>query len=144
MSGKPYDATVRTLISTRPADWLRFLNLPMGDPVTVLDTDVFVVTAATDGLLRVGGEHPYGLHFEFETGHHGAKLASRLCVYNSQASEQTGLTFWSVLVLLNSGADSPSLAGTLERRFVPEILPLGNGNREKEDDCSGRGACRGG
>lgn len=117
MSGKPYDAAVRTLIGTRPQDWLRFLNLPTDVPVTVLDTDLSVVSAATDGLLRVGGEHPFGIHFEFETGHHGAKLPSRLCAYNSQASEQTGLVFLSVLVLLNSGADSPAITGVLERHL---------------------------
>ena len=116
-TGKPYDATARTLIGTRPKDWLRFLNLPVVEPITLLDTDVSVVTAATDGLLQVGDKKPFGVHFEFETGHHGAKLPSRLCAYNSQASEKTGLVFWSVLVLLDKGADSPSLTGILERRL---------------------------
>lgn len=117
MSGKPYDAAVRTLIGTRPEDWLRFLKLPTGMPVTILDTDLSVISAATDGLLRVGGEEPFGIHFEFETGHHGAKLPSRLCAYNSQAAEQTGLVFLSVLVLLNPSTDSPGITGALKRRL---------------------------
>ncbi|MBC8142429.1 MAG: hypothetical protein H7Y38_13425 [Armatimonadetes bacterium] len=114
--GKPYDAAVRTLLGTNPQDWLRFLNLPPFDaPVTVLDTDVSVVSAATDGLLRVDGDSPFGLHFEFESGHHGSELPARLCAYNALASERAGLVFWSVLVLLNQKADSPALTGTLER-----------------------------
>lgn len=124
MSGKPYDAAVRTLIGTRPQDWLRFLNLPDDLPGTLLDTDLSVVSTATDGLLRVGGDEPFGIHFEFEIGHHGAKIPSRLCAYNSQAAEQTGLVFLSALVLLNPSADSPAITGVLER-----YLPGANGRR---------------
>lgn len=115
--GKPYDAAVRTLLGTNPQDWLRFLNLPDVATVETLDTDLSFVTTSADGLLRVGDTEPFGLHFEFEAGHHGSETPGRLCAYNLWAFDRYKLPFWSVLVLLKPEADSPRITGTWEQRL---------------------------
>ena len=117
VKGKPYDAAVRTLIGTRPQDWPRFLNLPDAAVIEMLDTDLSFVTTSADGLLKVGDNESYGLHFEFEAGHHGNEAPGRLCAYNLWAFDRYKLPFWSVLVLLKPEADSPQITGTWEQHL---------------------------
>ncbi|MBC8136078.1 MAG: hypothetical protein H8F28_09355 [Fibrella sp.] len=57
-SNTPYEATTRVPLGTRPQDWLAFLGLPPDAPVELLDTDLSTVSAAADGVLRVGGDAP--------------------------------------------------------------------------------------
>jgi predicted transposase YdaD len=47
-----YDAALKDLIETRPADWLPLLGLPVG-PVTLVDADLVTVSAEADKVIRV-------------------------------------------------------------------------------------------
>ncbi len=113
---KPYDATAKTLLGTRPADWLKFLGLP-DLPVERVDADLSAISLVADGLFRVGGATPFGLHIEVESGHTGRTLADRLLRYNVLIGAETGLSVHSVAVLLTRKANSPDLTGYLEKRL---------------------------
>lgn len=119
-SKTPYDATAHVLLATRPRDWLAFLGLPSDAPVTLETPDLSTVSAAADGVLRVGGDRPEAIHIEFESGHGGSELPGRLLRYNVLAGDALRLPVRSIAVLLRKEADSPRLTGRLER-----ILPDG-------------------
>lgn len=122
MSGKRYDAATKTLLGIRPHDWLRFLGLPTDVSVEILDTDLSSVSAAADGLLKVGEESPFGLHIEFESRHGGKQLPTRLLSYNIWAAGQTGLVILSIAFLLTPEADSPAITSLLEQRLPDSTL----------------------
>jgi len=64
---KRFDATVKYLPEDYPQDWARrFGGAPKSAPVTVIDADVSVVTAAADKVLRIDEPDPWLLHFEFQ------------------------------------------------------------------------------
>jgi len=123
---KPYDAAMKELIETFPADWLRALGVPAAGPIEVLSPDLSAVTAAADVLLRVGDEV---VHIDVESGPDG-NLASRLLLYNILTHRQTGLPVHSVAVLLRSNAKAANLTGELayaprpggELRFRFEVI----------------------
>ena len=61
---KRFDATLKHLPEDYPQDWARFAGAPKSAPVTVIDADVSVVTAAADKVLRIDEPDPWLLHFE--------------------------------------------------------------------------------
>lgn len=84
------------------------------------------VSAAADGVLRVGGDNPQTIHIEFESGHTGGRLAARLLRHNVLINDTLELPVRSVAVLLSSEAESPRLTGTFtlsrRRNGVPALL----------------------
>ena len=114
-SNTPYDATTRVLLGTRPQDWLTFLGLSPDAPVELLDTDLSTVSAAADGVLRVGGNAPEVLHIEFESGHTGKQLPRRLLRYGVLLGDTLNLPVRSVAILLSKEANSPDLSGELRQ-----------------------------
>src|SRR6266542_2972092 len=62
---KPFDASTKHLLETRPGDWLEYLGLPRA-PVEVTDADLSTVTAAADKVLRVLGPSPWLVHVELQ------------------------------------------------------------------------------
>jgi predicted transposase YdaD len=117
---KLYDPTLKALVETAPADWLALLHLPPA-PVTVIDADIAAVLAgAADKVLRVQADPEYLLHLDFQAGHDSARLPRRLRLYNTVLEDRHDLPIRSVAVLLQAGADSPQLTGTLERAFPGE------------------------
>lgn len=118
-SGKPFDVGVKSLIRTAPKEWLDFLGIAFGNaPVESLDTDSASVNLAADGVLKVGGESPFGVHIECESGNTGAQLPGRLLTYNVLAEHRTRLPFQSVAVLMTKNANSPRLSGTLTKTLL--------------------------
>lgn len=97
---KPFDATLKELVTSYPADWLTQLGVPITAPPEVLDTDLSVVTAAADTLIKVGD---LVVHIDFESGPDD-NLARRILLYNALAHYHTGLEVHSVVVLLRSNA----------------------------------------
>lgn len=95
---KPFDATLKDLIRTYPADWLKPLGVKITDRPEVLSAELSSVTAAADTLIRVG---PRVIHLDVESGPDDS-LASRMLMYNVLAHRQTGLPVHSIAVLLRS------------------------------------------
>jgi hypothetical protein len=97
---KPFDATLKELVTCYPVDWLAQLGVPVTAPPEVVDADLSTVTAAADTLLKVGETI---VHIDIESGPDD-NLARRMLLYNVLAHHHTGLPVHSVVVLLRSNA----------------------------------------
>lgn len=97
---KPFDATLKELITAHPVDWLAQLGVPITAPPEVLSADLSTVTAAADTLIKVGD---LIVHIDVESGP-DELLARRMLLYNVLAHHRTGLPVRSVAVLLRSKA----------------------------------------
>jgi hypothetical protein len=109
---KPYDATIKDLLETAPADWLSFLGHPTVAPVRLIDADLSTVTTQADKVFRIDEAYPWLLHLELQTGRDGL-LPWRARKYNALLAERHGLPVSSVIVLLREHADGPELDGLL-------------------------------
>lgn len=97
---KPFDATLKKLVTAHPADWLRQLGVPVTAEPEVVSADLSTVTAVADVLIRVG---ELVVHIDLESGPDDS-LARRMLLYNVLAHHRTGLPVHSVAVLLRSNA----------------------------------------
>lgn len=102
---KPFDATLKDLICSYPADWLTQLGVPVTQPPEVISADLSTVTAAADTLIRVGN---LVVHIDVESGPDDS-LARRMLLYNVLAHNNTGLPVRTVAVLLRSNAQRANL-----------------------------------
>jgi predicted transposase YdaD len=115
-----YDATLKTLAETSPADWPPLLGLRRAR-VTIGDADIAtVVSGATDKVLHVHDRPEYLLHLDFQSGHDTSLLPGKLRLYSAVLEYRSGLLVRSAAVLLRPEADSPQLTGRLERAFPGE------------------------
>src|SRR3712207_2385655 len=55
---KPYDASLKHLVDSRPTDWLELAGLPRGQSARMVDADLSAVTAAADKVVLVEGDAP--------------------------------------------------------------------------------------
>ena len=62
-------------------NWLRWIGLPVSDPVHAVDSEVSTVLAEVDKVLRVEAATPWYAHIEVQTGH-DPELPSRLLQYH--------------------------------------------------------------
>src|SRR5689334_8926951 len=97
---KPFDATLKELITAHPVDWLTQLGVPITALPEVLNVDLSTVTAAADTLIKVGD---LVIHIDVESGPDNG-LARRMLLYNVLAHYQTGLPIRTIAVLLRSNA----------------------------------------
>ena len=107
---KPFDATLKDLICSYPADWLAQLGVPVAEPLEVISADLSTVTAAADTLIRAGN---LVVHIDVESGPDDS-LARRMLLYNVLAHHHTGLPVRSAAVLLRSNAQRASLSDRLD------------------------------
>lgn len=110
---KPYDSAAKALVDHAPEDWVRVFGLPVGETVSVVDTDLATVTAEADRVIRVEGCAPYLLHLEFQASY-DASMATRLLRYNALLRHRYGLPVTSALVLLRPAADGAAATGVFE------------------------------
>src|SRR6266540_5581925 len=113
---KPFDATLKELISSYPADWLAQLGVPITAPPEVLSADLSTVSAAADTLIKVGD---LVVHIDLESGPDDT-LARRMLLYNVLAHHHTGLPVHSVVVLLRSNAVGGGLSDGVEYAPRPD------------------------
>jgi hypothetical protein len=97
---KPFDATVKQLVTAHPADWLAQLGVPITAPPEVLSAELSTVSAAADTLIKVG---ELVVHIDLESGP-DEHLARRMLLYNVLAHHHTKLPVHSVAVLLRPNA----------------------------------------
>jgi hypothetical protein len=107
---KPFDATLKDLICSYPADWLTQLGVPITETPEVLSAELSTVTAAADTLIRLGN---LVVHIDVESGPDDS-LARRMLLYNVLAHQHTGLSVRSVAVLLRSNALRANLSDRVE------------------------------
>src|SRR5262245_88198 len=108
-----FDATLKTLLETGPADWPRLLGCP-ADRVTVIDADIATVSGAADKVLRVTGPPDWILHLEFQSSP-DAKKPGKLNVYNAVLEDRTELPVRTALILLRPAAYLRAYTGRYER-----------------------------
>jgi hypothetical protein len=97
---KPFDATLKELVTSYPVDWLTQLGVPITAPPEVLTADLSTVSAAADTLIKVGD---LVVHIDLESGPDDF-LARRMLLYNVLAHHHTGLPVRTIVVLLRSNA----------------------------------------
>jgi hypothetical protein len=64
-----FDVTTKELIWDDPAKYLDRFGVPPRGPVDVIDSDITVLTASADKVIRVGGAQPYLVNVEFQSSH---------------------------------------------------------------------------
>ena len=84
---KPFDATLKELITHHPEDWLEQLGIPITTPPEILNVDLSTVTAAADTLIKVGD---LVVHIDVESGPDD-DLETRVLLYNVLTHRETGL-----------------------------------------------------
>ena len=118
---KPYDATLKALLTASPRDWPRLAGFP-ATSAKIIDADLSTVTAATDKVLRLKGPPPSLMHFEFQAGP-DAGLPQRVVVYNSLLGLAHGLPVYSVIVLLRPEAFLRTITGIYEQHHPSVAEP---------------------
>ena len=118
---KPFDSTLRSLLEVEPKSWLALLKRK-GSQVSLIDSDVSTVTAATDKVIRVGRPSPWLLHLEFQASP-DQSLPQRVSVYNPLLEHRHNLPVQSVVVLLRREANLTNLTGVYERSLPDASQP---------------------
>jgi hypothetical protein len=113
---KPFDAAMKLLLETYPADWVRCFGGPTGGPVQVIDADLSTVTTGADKVFRIGGAVPWLLHLEMQAGP-DRRLGGRMLKYNVLLHDRHDLPVQSVAVLLRPKADTPGITGIVQRHL---------------------------
>jgi len=113
---KPFDATLNSLIDSRPADWVAFLcarlGIPAG-PAEVLDTDLSV-TVQADKVFRLIGPPEVRIHLELEANPR-LGIPADLLRYNVLLGHGHTHPVHSVLLLLRPKANATDMTGTYTR-----------------------------
>jgi hypothetical protein len=107
---KPFDATLKDLICSYPADWLTQFGVPVTETPIVISADLSTVTAAADTLIRVGD---LVVHIDVESGPDDS-LARRMLLYNVLAHHHSGLPVRSIAVMLRPKAQRASLSDRVD------------------------------
>jgi hypothetical protein len=117
MAGKPFDATLKTLIEAGPREWAeRLCDRPVID-AALIDADISTVTAAADKVLRArldSGECLVNIEPE---SRHAGDAPGRLLLYSTVLEHRHELPVRSVLLLLRPSANAVNVTGLLERRM---------------------------
>jgi predicted transposase YdaD len=112
----PFDATLKTLVTAHPRDWLDALHVPADAPVEVLTPDLSTVTRFADTVLRVGDR---GLvHLDFQSGPDQA-LPRRMLLYNALLHHAYGVPVHTAVVLLRPGSGRTGMPGSVRYQMVP-------------------------
>lgn len=117
---KPFDATLKELVTSYPVDWLTQLGVPVTAPPEVLTADLSTVSAAADTLLKVGD---LVVHIDLESGPDDS-LARRMLLYNVLAHHHTGLPVHTIVVLLRPNAVGGGPTGGVEYAPRPGLGEL--------------------
>ena len=119
---KPYDATLKAMLETSPADWPRFLGVT-ATSVELLDADVSTVTAATDKVLRLrSAEGDRIQHLDFQAGPDAA-IPRRAHGYSALLEERHQLPVDTAVILLSRRANLTAINGLYQRSLPGESEP---------------------
>jgi hypothetical protein len=114
-----FDVSTKELVWDDPVAWLQRLGIEPQGPVEVIDSDITVLTASADKVIRVGGlVEPFLVDIELQSSHDG-QLVRTLWYRQAILDHRHNLPVHTILVLLRKEANSPSLTGVYER-FLPD------------------------
>jgi predicted transposase YdaD len=113
-----FDATLKDLVRSHPADFAAVLRLPGPGPPAVLNVDLATVSAATDVTLGYGDPPTLLVDLNFQAGR-DADLPGRVWLYNALLYHRFRAPVHSVVILLRPAADAPTLTGRLRYRALP-------------------------
>ncbi len=115
---KPYDASLKDLIASYPADWLALLGISTA-AVDVIDADVSTVSADANKVIRIASDDPWLLHLELQSSPR-TDPGEQLQWYNTLLRHRHRLRVRTVLLLLRPEADSPRYSGIYRDAFPGE------------------------
>jgi len=115
------DVSAKELVWEGPAAWLDRLGVGPPGPVEIVESDITVLTASADKVLKVGGEKPYLVVLEPHS-YHDSGVAKTLWFRQAALDHQLGLPVLTILILLCKEANSPGLNGTYERHLPDGTL----------------------
>ncbi len=125
------DVSAKELIWDDPAACLDRFGIGPPGPVEVIDSDITVLTASADKVLKVGGDQPYLVDLEPHS-YHDSGLERTLWFRQVALDYRHDLPVLTILVLLCKEANSPSLDGQLRasatRRLADESVQLPGGS----------------
>jgi predicted transposase YdaD len=114
----PFDATLKALVQSHPADFEAILRLHGPGPPTVLNVDLATVSAATDVTLGYGDPPSLLVDLNFQASR-DVSLPGRLLLYNALLHHRLGAPVHSIVILLRPEADAPTLTGRLRFQALP-------------------------
>ncbi len=114
-----FDVSTKELVWDDPIGWLERLGIEPHGAVEVIDSDITTLTTAADKVLSIGGDEPFLVHIEFQSGHESDLIRS-LWFRQTALDYRHGKPVLTVLVLLRKAANSPAFTGAYER-----LLPDG-------------------
>jgi predicted transposase YdaD len=118
---KRFDATIKHLVETHPADWIAFARLPLGKAIDVVDGDVSSASAMADKVIRVMSQAPYIAHFEFQSAS-DPDLDERILFYNVLLRRRHRLPVRSVAILLRPQAQPKAVTGGLREAVASDAM----------------------
>jgi hypothetical protein len=113
---QPFDAANKHLVHAHPADFLTLADLPLGTSQDVVDTDLSIVSAASDKIIRVNGPDPFAFHCEFQSGPRET-LDLGMGIYNLLGRRHLGLPVRSVLFALRPVALTNARPGIFDIQY---------------------------
>jgi predicted transposase YdaD len=108
-----FDVATKELVWDDPAAWLERFGIGPPGPVEAIDSDITVLTAAADKLIKVGGPDPYLVNVELQSSH-DSDLVETPWFRQAALYRRHRLPVLTVLVLLRRESNSPSLSGVFE------------------------------
>ena len=117
---KPYDTTLKQLLSAFAPDWVGWLGPRLGLPATAavdpLDVDLSTVQVAADKVFRLRPPAAGLLHIEPQASWDGG-FPDRLFLYSALLEDKYEGPVYTVALRLRRDANMPALTGTLSRRY---------------------------
>lgn len=107
----PFDATLKSIVAGRPADFAVVFGLPMSEPVSSINVDLSMLTAATDVALAYGDPVRLIVDLNFQSGS-DPELPVRLLNYNVVLNRKYKVPVHTIAVLLRPKADGANLDGS--------------------------------
>jgi hypothetical protein len=114
----PFDATLKDLVQSHPADIAALLRLHGPGEPAVLNVDLATVSAATDVTLGYGEPPTLLVDLNFQAGR-DAGLPGRVRLYNALLDHRFGVPVHSLVILLRPDADATTLTGRLRYQALP-------------------------
>jgi hypothetical protein len=106
-----------------PADYVRLLGLDATQPMTALNVDLSMLSAATDVVLGLGDPLERVIDLNFQASR-DADLSRRVLVYNALLHQRFRVPVHSVVVLLRPAADDRVLTGHYRYEGYPNRSEL--------------------
>jgi predicted transposase YdaD len=111
-----FDVSTKELVWDGPAAWLERFGIGPPGPVDVIDSDITTLTAAADKVIRVVEPESYLVNVELQSSH-DKELVETTWFRQAALYHRHRLPVLTVLVLLRSATNSPSITGIFEIRM---------------------------